>query len=324
MLRFLSANEYLETIQGLIENSQHIDIAVAFWGRGARSRLRLRPDQDVRIVCSLRDGLSNPAAVRSLRLIYGKDRVKQYGHLHAKVFLFDNATAVVGSANVSIAGLPATEAEQSAGWMEAGVLLDDPATVQSIGQWYDSHIWQNAQRITQDDLTRAWLHRQLFRQLLLFDTLEQNPAFFRTEDNWRMVIYDEPELSPGVWDMMLSEAERDGIVIDGVYERWRDIEAVMHIMDFYVHRGKENFKVAYQGIYEVITEHQNYGEPSNFGAISQHIFNKDVENRYREERWTRFINFILARNNLVDHGLVLTIREVRELLGQYLAQTDNP
>jgi hypothetical protein len=324
MPRFLYADEYLETIRRLVANSQHIDIAVAFWGRGARSRLGLQPEHDVRIVCSLRDGISNPAAVRNLRLIYGKDRVKQYGHLHAKVFLFDNTIAVAGSANVSIAGLPSTEAEQCAGWMEAGVLLDDPAAVHDIGRWYEHDIWRHAHRITPDDLARAWLHRQLYRQLLLFDTLEKNSAFFRTEDNWRMVIYDEPELTPWVWEAMIAEAEKDGIVIDGGYERWRGIETRMHVMNFYVRREWQNFTVEYQGIYEVITEHPNDDGLSNFGAILQTVFNEDVENRYRGERWTGFINFILERNDLEDHGLVLTIREVRDLLKHYLARIENP
>ena len=96
----------------------------AAWLRG-----RLRPGVDVLTLANLDAGAMaqaslDLAALRRLFEASPASRVVSLSHLHAKVYVADEAAALVGSANLTRSGLDRN--------LEYGVLLDDPALVRKV------------------------------------------------------------------------------------------------------------------------------------------------------------------------------------------------
>jgi len=72
----------------------------------------------------------------------------------------DSHAAIVGSANASSNGLP-EEDFKATGLIEAGVYLDDPATLAEIQTWFHELYSVRACKIKASDLKKARLARQL-------------------------------------------------------------------------------------------------------------------------------------------------------------------
>jgi hypothetical protein len=147
---FIASAVYIEEIRRLIERSDKVDMAVAFWGKGAEDLLPSQTNQRVRIVCNLASGGTNPDPIRSL--LKRNYDVKQLHNLHAKVVI-GNGIAIVGSANHSTNGLQ-LEGPTSNGWSEAGLLSDDPKDLAAISDWFESE-WERARPISKEDLDAA-------------------------------------------------------------------------------------------------------------------------------------------------------------------------
>ncbi len=153
MTTFLAGQELKKQLQAM-SAVRRIHCAVAFWGRGAEDCLRPQPGVDVRIICNLSSGSTNPDTVKQLMRSFGKDAVRQMADLHAKVYIVDS-TMIVGSANASVNGL-GFEGREQMGWEEAG--CSSPVT-EAAEQWFAS-CWERGKSITPGDLARA---RSLYR-----------------------------------------------------------------------------------------------------------------------------------------------------------------
>ncbi|MFZ3184307.1 MAG: phospholipase D family protein, partial [Pseudomonas sp.] len=113
---FLSEDAYLANVKSLLAESTAVDIAVAFWGRGAEPLIPQK-GKKLRILCNLGMGGTNPEVISTLRT-YPSVEIKNLDRLHAKVMIGDQQ-AIIGSANCSANGLN-FEGEELAGWHEAG------------------------------------------------------------------------------------------------------------------------------------------------------------------------------------------------------------
>ena len=139
--------------------STRADLAVAFWGKGAASNLKIVKGSKVRIICNLESGACNPDEIERLRTVA---QVKTHPELHAKVYLTDNA-AIIGSSNASANGL-AMSANDVAGWREANMVVDDPSILPGIRSWF-AKMWKDARSIENNDIDRARALWKLRRQL---------------------------------------------------------------------------------------------------------------------------------------------------------------
>ena len=98
-MKFLFDAELRAAVQNLQRKRQWY-CAVAFWGRGAEELTRGIGHDNVKIICNLKSGGTNPYVIEVLQ----HQNVRQNDLLHAKVYLGDNA-AIVCSANASANGL---------------------------------------------------------------------------------------------------------------------------------------------------------------------------------------------------------------------------
>ena len=148
---FVTSVDYDKVVASIAKEEGELLVAVAFWGRGAKSIVHPRPSGPVKIICNLRSGATNPAIIEAL---HRKRNVtlKQYDRLHAKVVV-GSKTAVVGSANFSSNGLN-LEGEESAGWQEAGLVTQDPVEIEAINSWFRT-IWGDAHEISPRDIKEA-------------------------------------------------------------------------------------------------------------------------------------------------------------------------
>ena len=148
---FLSAANYRQEVERLIRTSDNLDVAVAFWGKGADSLFDPRSGKNIRIVCNLLSGGTNPQPIRQLWKAHSES-VRQCSHLHAKALLGDDR-AVVGSANLSAAAR-LVSGEEANGWEEAGVLVMQAKALADMRAWFE-RIWADAQELSEADLRFA-------------------------------------------------------------------------------------------------------------------------------------------------------------------------
>ncbi len=180
----------------LIENQMHladwakaqrgkIDIAVAFWGKGAIELLGLSAKRDFRILLDLNAGGTNPAEVQLL-LNIDPTAVRCLDRLHAKAFIGRNEV-VVGSANASANGLGA-EGTEATRWHELGIITDDALIRKNTKKWFERK-WRAAQPISTAMLKEAeaaWEKNRKNRhfttqntnRIPLLDAVAANPADF--------------------------------------------------------------------------------------------------------------------------------------------------
>lgn len=149
-LEFVAGSRLTEATKSVLQGS-NLNVAVAFWGKGAAEFAGLQGRSDWRAVCNLSMGGTNPNAVREfedpLKLVNQETvRFREHDRLHAKVYLSD-AGAVVASANMSANGL-GFEGPELAGWVEAGVYFrQGSAELAGIRKWFES-IWSDARPFT--------------------------------------------------------------------------------------------------------------------------------------------------------------------------------
>lgn len=148
---FLHAENYRSAIAELIAESSKVNIAVAFWGKGAEDFI---PDsgKTTRIICNLRTGGTNPLVIESLQGRNGVE-VRNLDVLHAKLVL-GGKTAVLGSANFSTNGLNFEGDEELKGWQEAGCRIDAPDQLKAMQNWFDEQ-WKQSAVITPGMLKEA-------------------------------------------------------------------------------------------------------------------------------------------------------------------------
>lgn len=208
---FLSSENYLDQVKQLADSSRNLSLAVAFWGDGSEKLFESWQGDNLRILCNLESGGTNPHVIRRLLALANTRcgiEIRTLDDLHAKVMLGDSG-AVVGSANFSSNGL-GLEGDECSGWREAGLFTDDAAQLAVAQAWFDG-IWEAARQISEAALLQAesdWKKRRnarpqrnigdsLLEQDLL--TLKDRPiylAIFREYASERAVqVYEEVKQS---------------------------------------------------------------------------------------------------------------------------------
>lgn len=149
MFSFLSENLLSDSIKKLLMTEPTLRIATAFIGTGA-SQLIGHKSTDVKIVCNLTMGGTNPHEVATLIQRFGKNNIRQINNLHAKLYI-GSEYAIVGSANLSNNGL----GFQPTALREAGYMFPlDLSSQHDSLDWFDQ-LWGEAREITSKDLKDA-------------------------------------------------------------------------------------------------------------------------------------------------------------------------
>lgn len=227
---FITSEDYLSELNVLTQDSNELDIAVAFWGERSELLIPLAQDKTVRVICNLASGGTNPKPIEQLM----KDgvNVRQLDDLHAKVILGTQA-AIVGSANFSVNGLQLEDREVK-GWSEAGLLTASAPDLSSIKQWFDSE-WNRSRRVTPKDLEialEAWkirrANRPQFKQVKSITELHSSEVKDR---NLYVIIWGE-EASEGAYaayEGVVSHAEEKSLLEQPLlaklsfYEGWPNL-----------------------------------------------------------------------------------------------------
>jgi hypothetical protein len=153
--KFLDDRELGPAITDLMQGSMS-RCAVAFWGNGASSALFPHEylPADVRIICDITMGGSNPKELRALGAP-DSSRIKHLSGLHAKVYLSDKGL-ITSSANASNSGI---------GFLAVASLVDagtfhkpGSEAYSSASRWFEK-IWSSASVVDEPALAhaqRAW------------------------------------------------------------------------------------------------------------------------------------------------------------------------
>lgn len=154
---FLGPEQYSDALVRMVAKESSLDVAVAFWGKGAE--LKVHPDETkpIRILCNLLSGGTNPWVIaRFLKRaeLNSHIQIRQCDQLHAKV-LVGRSQAIIGSANISANGLGLDGAETGR-WIEAGVHTTAIEEVEGARAWFEQ-LWNSTcvRVITSDDLAQA-------------------------------------------------------------------------------------------------------------------------------------------------------------------------
>lgn len=190
---FLTSKTYFTATKNLVSDNQKIDIAVAFWGKGA-SDLISDPGKKFRVICNLNSGGTNPSVISSM--LENKNlKIRTLDKLHAKVIISENK-AIVGSANFSSNGLNLEGDLVHQGWEEAGIEVKNKIAVAEIQVWFDE-LWKSSKPITPSMLENAhiaWDARTPYRPVSTSKLLDMNPSDL---SNRNLVV--------GVWQENLSQ-----------------------------------------------------------------------------------------------------------------------
>jgi HKD family nuclease len=150
MVRLIGGQELEKAFANLMKGSEEGKLAVAFWGKGAASKLEINGKKRFRIICNLASGACHPHEIRAL-LKMKKVKVRMAG-LHAKVYCSD-VGAIVGSSNASTNGL-ADPAEYAGVLHEANLIVAEETVLSGISEWFEQR-WNEADEIKESDLKRA-------------------------------------------------------------------------------------------------------------------------------------------------------------------------
>ncbi|WP_240475913.1 phospholipase D family protein [Xanthomonas arboricola] len=141
-----------ELVTWVREHGGKLDLAVAFWGKGASKALGLHDRaHPSRILLELSQGCSSPDEVRQLMKLPNVE-VKALDRLHAKAYIGENEM-IVGSANASAGGLGIVGRE-SVHWTELGVKVAEESPLHEAKSWFDA-AWIRGKRITKTMLDDA-------------------------------------------------------------------------------------------------------------------------------------------------------------------------
>ena len=195
---FVAGTDYLKTVRSILAEPGTVDVAVAFWGKGAEHLFPKRAGS-WRVICNLASGASNPETISQLIKRPDID-VRQRDDLHAKLVVCGEA-ALIGSANFSTNGLQ-LEGDEMQGWDEAGLVTKEHRVVADAQTWFHAR-WDSAREITQDDLEHAaerWQRRRAARPAArkVDSMLDLTAEGVRDRRVFAVVWADEP--SPGASD----------------------------------------------------------------------------------------------------------------------------
>jgi hypothetical protein len=190
-------NSFLKTVAEVLDQGSNIDLAIAYWGKGAIKKLDLKSTKPTRIICDLESGGCNPKEIALFHkppFRNNKDfKVHYLKDLHAKVY-WTPISAIVGSANASANGLGE---EGSVGSLEAAIQTDDEEILKETAAWFEE-LWSKSRPVDAAALKRAyeaWRRKQSPPppNATVLQTLARDPDWFRDKVG---VIYYTQDASP--------------------------------------------------------------------------------------------------------------------------------
>lgn len=242
---FVASSDYLIRVKILIEESDRLDIAVAFWGDGSEALLspEVIEGKQVRVLCNLVSGGTNPKPIAHL-LKQGVN-IQMIDDLHAKVIL-GHQSAIVGSANFSTNGLQ-LEGDEGRGWAEAGLATENPSDIQTISKWFASQ-WTRSAPITPADLeaaSDAWKLRRVARQVRRTKRLSDfTPAEVKDRNLFVIIWSGSPsEGAEKACMQIVSDAKEDEVLPAALlervsyYEGWPQLPPEATLISFQQHRN---------------------------------------------------------------------------------------
>lgn len=242
----------IDRLKKAFKTSRKASLAVAFWGHGAARRIGIRKGDDVKVVCNLAHGGTNPDEIARLQKCGVK--VRHHPFLHAKIGVVGDLS-FVGSSNMSANGL-GLEGKKTAGWEEANVICSgDPLNVGARFQV----LWKDSKRVTDIDLEearRAWTlnRRTRARQstgaasALLVDAMRDDVQRL-TDANVYVAIHQPP--TPEEEDLM--DRARDNLHQQfddsfDVYLGWPDLPKDAYFVSF-ERGGRSGKSLSYEGLW---------------------------------------------------------------------------
>lgn len=172
MLALLRETEIADWFKKQKAAEKRVDVAVAFWGKGAAAKLglnRLR-GRTARVICNLSTPACNPYEIDKLMGCRGV-KVKTHPRLHAKVYA-GAGFCIIGSSNVSTNGMIDGEGKGS---IEANVGSDDPQLVGEASGLFKA-LWKSRES---RDISKAML-KQAQVEYDRFALATKNPAAPKT------------------------------------------------------------------------------------------------------------------------------------------------
>ena len=191
MLSFFDDQALASGVAERLRSARKVDLAVAYWGKGAISRLALdKVSAPIRIICDPWKGCCNPEELRELSLLKNVSLHSLRG-LHAKVY-WTPKWALVGSANASTNGLGDSEIEHT-GTIEAALCTDDMRVLSETAIWF-THLWNNSEEIKDfEQIEKLWRARRAFaigERSTLLSKLDSNSGWFKDRPV-RLLLYPQ-------------------------------------------------------------------------------------------------------------------------------------
>ena len=144
-MEFLHNNKQTKgSIERIIKESKNVYLAVAFWGQGSSDILRKSKDKEIKIICNLESGATNPYEIIKIGQMIGFNNIRSIKNLHAKVYLTDG-NLILGSSNFSANGL-SLEGDETNKLIEANILVEDNSIINKAHNWFDT-LWANAREV---------------------------------------------------------------------------------------------------------------------------------------------------------------------------------
>ncbi|MER0171666.1 MAG: hypothetical protein DU489_13900 [Nitrosomonas sp.] len=267
---FIDSNKYEAAVRELLSGKGKKYLAVAFWGKGAEALLSEYFNHEVKIICNLTSGGTNPEVIKHIRKnIPNIHDVRQLDNLHAKVLIGEDS-AIIGSANLSSNGL-CLEGSELQGWEEAGYRVSDPEQLKKISEWY-SRMWNASSSISNEDIEASRQKWKQRRGLRPTNTTQTGRSFSLTsfspkemEDReiyiviYREDISDEARLAYQNYERNLTKKSTlQKSNIPPIYEDWPQLPKSAQLIDiFYGKRGGISCHGVYTRIHEMKFKHKD-------------------------------------------------------------------
>ncbi|HEX7813998.1 phospholipase D family protein [Dyella sp.] len=199
---FLVGKGYSKAIKDLAVSDETVDMAIAFWGKGANDVLLGAAVGKRRIICNLLSGGTNPSVIGEL-MKHTNVEVKQLSNLHAKVLL-GASYGIIGSANFSANGL-GFEGDEVGHWIEAGYRVEDQAHLEQARDWFKTQ-WDSAETVDDDMIREAYLRWKPHRAGRPKPATSNSNRFAIDNSNWMTFLDRGIKLI--LWRSVPTRAER--------------------------------------------------------------------------------------------------------------------
>jgi len=150
-ITYHTSQTWVQAIHRLAKTASTCRVAVAYCGREAYKffpELPAERPEDLRVIVDasepvVRLGLTNAEGVKHLLGL--PSQVRTLAALHAKVFVFDQRAALVGSTNMSASSIAQ---------FQLGLEIWDSRIVRQLVAWFDNELWEKAKPVDSEAVRR--------------------------------------------------------------------------------------------------------------------------------------------------------------------------